>query len=139
MQARTTASNRLAKANRASHGPWSMSEGKRRSKENNGKSKRSKGANGSCKGRTSKTGISGLENLKSETSLETQDSAKKGHVCATDTSWIHDERSHEEWNDGWSLDERNDDWSSVGWHEDCEQTYDTSVSSFSLQSFDLCA
>ena len=26
------------------------------------------------------------------------------------------------------------DWSGVGWHEDCEQTYNTSVSSFSLES-----
>ena len=52
----------------------------------------------------------------------------------TDTSWIHDEWSPDEWNDGWSLDEWKHDWSCVGWHEDCEQTYDTSVSSFSLES-----
>ena len=57
-----------------------------------------------------------------------------GQVCTTETSWIHEEWSDEEWNDNWSLDEWNDDWSGVGWHEDCEQTYSTSVSSFSLES-----
>ena len=35
------------------------------------------------------------------------------------------------------FDEWNDDWSSVGWHEFCEQTYDNSASSFSLGDFDL--
>ena len=37
------------------------------------------------------------------------------------------------------LDEWNDDWSSVGWHEGWEQTCDTSVSSFSHGSFDFGA
>ena len=37
------------------------------------------------------------------------------------------------------FDEWNDDWSSVGWHEGREQTYDTSASSFWLGSFDLGA
>ena len=32
-----------------------------------------------------------------------------------------------------------DDWSSVGWHEGWEQTYDTSASSFSLGGLDLGA
>ena len=32
------------------------------------------------------------------------------------------------------MDQWNDDWICVGWHEDCEQTYDTSVSSFSHES-----
>ena len=62
-----------------------------------------------------------------------------GHVCTTDTSWIRDEGRPDEWNDGWSLDEWNHDWSSVGWYEDCEQTSDTSASSFSLESFDFSA
>ena len=128
---------------------WSTSEpsisGKGKSKENHGKSKGlskgtksenkgSKGAKCSCKGKTAKTGISGLENLKSETCSETQESVQMGQVYTTDTSWIHDEWSPDEWNDGWSLDDWNDDWSCVGWHEDCEQTHDTSVSSFSLES-----
>ena len=86
--------------------------------------------------KTSKTGLSGLENSKLETSSETQESAQ---TCPTDNSWIHDGRSLEEWNDGWSLDEWNDDWSSVGWHEGWEQTYDTSASSFSLGGLDLGA
>ena len=52
-----------------------------------------------------------------------------GQVCTLETSRIHDE-----WNDGWGLDEWNDYWSGVGWHEGCEQTYNRSVSSFSLES-----
>ena len=136
LQARSPASNRLAKANRASHGPRVKAKErvKRTMEKSKGQSKGSKGAKGSCKGKTSKTGISGLENLKSETLSETQESAQMGHVCTTDTSWIHDEWSPDERHDGWSLDEWNDDWSLVGWQEDCEQTCDTSVSSFSLGS-----
>ena len=138
MQARTPASNRLAKANRASR--WSTREGKGKSKENKGKfegqSKGTKGATGSHKGKTSRNGLSGLGISTSETSLETRESVHMG-VCTTDTSWIRGEWSPDEWNDGWSFDEGNDDWSSVGWHEDCEQTYDTSVSSFSPGSFDI--
>ena len=62
-----------------------------------------------------------------------------GHVCTTDTSWIHYERNPDEWNDGWSLDGWNDDWSLDGWHEGWEQTHDTSASSFSLGNLDLSA
>ena len=122
---------------------WSTREDEGKSKENNGKPKGQfkgfKGATGSSKGKTSKTGISGRENVKSETSSETQESAQMGNVCASDMSWIHDEWSPDAWNDGRSLDEWNNDWSSVGWHEDCEQTCDTPVSSFSLESFDFGA
>ena len=119
MQARTLASNRLAKANRASHGPRVRAKARVTKSAN-------QGAKGMHKGKTSKTGISGLENLNSEASSETQES---GHVGTTDTSW----------NDEWSFDEWNDDWIGVGWREDCEQTYDTSVSSFSLLCLDLGA
>ena len=62
-----------------------------------------------------------------------------GHVCTTDTSWIHDGWGLDERNDGWSFDKWNDDWSSVGWHEGGEQTYDTSASSFSHGGLDLGA
>ena len=144
MQARTRASKRLAKGNHIKS--WSKNEpsitGKGKKKENSekpkGKSKETKGAiqgsKGSGNGKTSKTGISGLENLKSETSSKTQESVQMGQVCTTETSWIHDEWSLDEWNDGWRLDKWNDDWSGVGWHEDCEQTYNTSASSFSFVS-----
>ena len=102
-------SNRLARANRASHGP-TKSEGKGKSKENNGKPKgKSKGAKGLHKGKTSKTGLSGLEHSKSETSSETQEPA---WTCPTDNSWFHDGWSQDEWNDGRSYDEWNDDWGS---------------------------
>ena len=73
-------------------------EGKGKSKENKekskGKSKRTKGAKG-YKGKTSKTRPPGLENSKSETSSEIQES---GHVRTTDNSWFHDGWSHDEWN-----------------------------------------
>ena len=123
---------------------WSTSEGKGNSKENKekfkGKSKGTKGAirgaKGSHKGKTSKTGLSNLENLKSETSSETQESAQ---TYPTDNSWIHDGWSLGEWNGGWSCDEWNDDWSSVGRHDGWEQTYDNSASSFSLGGLDLGA
>ena len=75
MHARAQASNRRAKANRASHGP--RVKAKERVKRTKGKSKgRSKGtksanqgAKGLHKGKTSKTDLSGLENSKSETSV----------------------------------------------------------------------
>ena len=54
-------------------------------------------AEGSHKGKTSKTGPSGLENSKSETSSETQESAQ---TCPTDNSWIHDGWNPDEWKDG---------------------------------------
>ena len=62
------------------------------------------------KSKTSKTGLPGLENLKSETSSDTQESAQK---CPTDTSW-NDGWNCDEWNDGWSFDEWNDDGTRVG-------------------------
>ena len=37
-----------------------------------------------------------------------------GQVYTTDTSWIHEEWSLDERNDGWSFDEWNDDWNCVG-------------------------
>ena len=86
---------------------WSKSQGK-------GKRKRIVQRNQRCdprcqnahtRGKTSKTGLSGLENSKSETSSDTQESAQ---TCPTDKPWIHD---------GWSLDEWNDG-------EGSEQTYD---------------
>ena len=74
-----------------------------------------------------KAGLSGLENPTSETSSETQESAQ---TYPTDTSYTDNScvMSYDEWND---------DWSSIGWHEGWEQTYDTSASSFSLGGLDL--
>ena len=122
---------------------WSTSEGKGKTNEHKGKSKgtskrtkcANQGAKGTHKGKTSKTGLSGLENSKSETTSETQEFSQ---TCTTDTSW-NDGWNGDEWNDGWSFDEWNDDWSSVGWHEGWEQTYDTSASSFSLGGLDVSA
>ena len=114
---------------------WSKSEPSMTGKgkcEEHGTKGAIQGSESSVENKLSTIGISGLENLKSETSSETQDSMQLGQVCTTDT-WIHDEWRCDEWNDGKSLDEWNDDWSHAGWHEDCEQTYNTSVSSFSLK------
>ena len=69
-------------------------EGKGKSKDSkgkfSGKSKGTKGANG--KGETSKTGLSGLDNSKTETSSETQESAQTYPTdnSYTDTSWSSD-------------------------------------------------
>ena len=89
MHARAQASNRLAKANRASHGP------RVKAKE---RVKRTKGAKGSHKGKTSKTGLSGHANSTSEASSETQETAQ---TCPADNSWVHDGWNCDEWNDGW--------------------------------------
>ena len=76
MHAKAQASNRMTKANRARHGPRVSlhSQAKGKSKENKEKSKgifkgnnsANQGAKGSHKDKTSKTGLSGLENSKSE-------------------------------------------------------------------------
>ena len=46
-------------------------------------------------------------------------------VCITETSWIQEEGSDDEWND---------DWSCVEWHEDCERMCCETVSSFAFES-----
>ena len=66
----------MPKANRASRGPRVSphTQAKERVKRTiKGKSNGTKGATGSHKGKTSKNGLSGLENSKSETSSETQE------------------------------------------------------------------
>ena len=109
--ARTQASNRLARANRASHGPRVRTKGRvKRTMESPKEPK--------VKSKVPKAHSLSFENSTSETSSETQESAE---TCTTDKSWFHD---------GWSPDDWNDDWSSVGWHEGCEQTHDNSASSF---------
>ena len=57
-----------------------------------------------------------------------------GQADNDDTSWIHEEWSLDEKNDGWNSDEWNDDRNCVGWRVDCERTHVTSVISFSLES-----
>ena len=74
---------------------WSKSEGKGKSKENKrkstGKSKRTEGAKVSHKGKTSKTGLSGFENSKSEAKL-----GNKG-ICTDMYHWHFLERWLEFW------------------------------------------
>ena len=101
--------------------------------KSNGTKSANQGAKGLHKGKTSKAGLSGFENSKSEASSDIQESAQ---TCTTDTSW-NDGWSFDEWNGGWSFSGWHD--SSVGWHEGWEQTYDTSASSFSLGGLDVSA
>ena len=71
---------------------WSMSEpsisGKGQSK---GTKSENKGVKGSCKSKTSETGISGLENKKSETCSGNQELVQMRQVYTSGTSWIHEE------------------------------------------------
>ena len=67
----------------------------------------------------------------SETTSETRELAQP---CPTDSCTDNCWRD-----DGWSYDEGDDDWSSVGWHEGWDQMCDNSASSLSLGSFDLGA
>ena len=106
-----TAMHAEAQASRASRGPRKSphSQAKARVKKTKGTRSANQVAKGSHKGKTSKAGLSGLENSKS--------------ACTTDISW----------NDGWSFDEWKDDRSLVGPHEGWEQTCDTSASTFSVE------
>ena len=111
--AKAQASNRMAKANRASHGqrvsPRTQAKVRVRKtrvnpKENPKEPKVRTKVPKAYKGKTSKTGLPSLENSKSETNSGTQESA---YVCSTDLSW-NDDWNCDEWNDGWSFDEWND-------------------------------
>ena len=124
MHAKAQAISRMAKANRASHGPRVSphSQAKVRVKKARENPKEPKVRNKVPKAYTRakhRELVSSLENSESDASSEIQESAQ---TFITDTSW----------NNGWNCDEWNDGWSSVGWHEGREQTYDTSASSFSL-------
>ena len=145
MHTRAQASNRMAKANKASHGPKVSphTQAKAIVRKNNGKFKgksqgtksANQGAKGVHKGKTSKAGLSCLENSKSDASSDIQEPAL---TYTTDVS-CNDGWNGDECNYGWSFDEWNDGWSSVGWHEGWEQTYDTSASSFSLGGLNVSA
>ena len=125
MHAKATASNHLAKANRASHGPRVRAKERLKRVREHPKEnpKVPKGAKGSYKGKTSKTGLSCLENPKSETSSETQESAP---TLTLTTRTLAIPGVMMAWND---------DWSSGGWYDGWEQTYDNSANSLSLRRF----
>ena len=124
MHVKALASNRLTRANRASHGPRVRAKERvKRTRENLKESlQEPKVPKGCTKVKHRKLVYQVLKNSKSETTSDTQESAE---TCPTDTSW-NDGWNGDQWNDGWSFDEWNDDCSSVGWHEGWEQTYDTS-------------
>ena len=84
----------------------------KRIKENpKGTKRENTGAKGSCKGKK----------------------LELGQVDNDDRSWIHEEWSFDERNDGWSSDGWTDDGNGVEWREDCEQAH-VAASSFSLES-----
>ena len=100
-----------------------------------GKSNEGKG-DGKSKGKSqgSKSEVCARVELrpKSGRGSETQESGQTWHTdnAYTNNSWF---------DGGWSCDEWNDDWCSVGWHEGWKQTNDNVASSVSLVSFDLGA
>ena len=138
MHTRAPASNRLAKASKASHGSRVSPSitGKGKSKENKRKSKgtskgtnsSNQGAKGVHRGETLKAGLSGLGGLKSDASFRNLHRrvplTLPGTMVGTMTR-----------NDGWSFDEWNDDWSSVGWHEVGNKRTTVPQAYFSLAGF----
>ena len=138
MHARAQASNRMAKANRASHGPRVSPHTQARVRVN--KTRKNPEENPKepkVRTKVPKAYITQRVKHRKLVSrvLKTRNRRKArklmefAQACTTCLSW----------NDGWSFDEWNDDWSSVGWHEDWEQTYDTSASSLSLGKLDVSA
>ena len=83
---------------------WSKSEGKGKSKRTRENPKDSPKEPQVPKAleKTHRKLVPQVLNTENRNKLGTQESAQMGHVCTTDTSWIHDEWSLDEWNDGWS-------------------------------------
>ena len=125
MHAKAQASNRMAKANRASHGPRVRTKARlnktlKNPKENPKEPKvRTKVLKACTRTKYRKLVSQVLETRNQRPSSEIQESAQtdESHWC----------------DDGWSY-EWKDDWSSVGWHEGWERTYDTSASPFSVNT-----
>ena len=145
MHAKAQASNRMEKANRASHGPrvspHNQAKVRKRNTRENPKENpkepkvRTKVPKAYTKATHRKRVSQVLNNSKTDASSNIQESAP---TYTTDISW-NDGWNGDEWNCDWSFDEWNDDWSSVGWHEGWEHTYDTSASSLSLGGLDVSA
>ena len=115
MHARAQASSRLARANRASHGP--RVRAKERVKKTREKPKESpKEPKMRSKVPKAHTRVKHRKLVYQSGKLETRDKLglhESAQTCPTDNSWIHD---------GWNLVEWNDDWTSIGWHEGWERT-----------------
>ena len=128
MHARTQASNRLAAANTASHGPRERAKVRvKRTRDNlKDSSKERKVPKARTRAKHRKQVYQVLKTRNQRQARKLRNLHRQ--TCPTDTS-CNDGWNCDDWNDGWSLDKWNDDWSSVGWHEGWEQTYDTSASS----------
>ena len=131
MHARTQASNRLAKANRGSprvRAKVRVKKTRRNPNENPKEPKVSKVRTG-AKHRKLLSPVLKNRNHRQARTLRNL----HRHVPLTLSGTMVG-------SDGWSFDEWNDHWSSVGWHEGWEQMYDTSANSFSSRgSLDLGA
>ena len=138
MHARAQASNRLARASRASHGP------RVRAKEREKRTRRNpKERSNDPKVPKDHAIVKHRKLVYQVLKTRNQRQARKlwnlhRRVPLIILGFVMD-GSPDERNDGWSCDEWNDDWSLAGWHEGWEQTYDNSASSFSLGGFDLGA
>ena len=130
MQARTPASNRLAKANRASHGPrMKAKERVKRTREN---PKDPKVPKVRTRARHRKL-VSQVLKARNQRQARTLRNLHR-HVPLTLPGTMVGKVTN-----GTMAGEWNDDWSSVGWHAGWDQTYDTSASSFSLGGLDVSA
>ena len=118
---KATAINHLARANRTSPGPRLRANERVKKVRCNPKVPKVPKVRTSVEPRRLVYQV--LKNSKSETSSETQETAQ---TYPTDNSCMDNSKCDH-------------DWSSIGWHEGWEQTYDTTASSFSLESFDLDA
>ena len=136
MHARAQASNRLAHANKASHGPRVRAEVRTKNTREKPKDPKMRAKVPKAFSRaTHRKLVSQVLKTRNQRQAPKQESAQ---TCTTDTHW-NEGWIGEEWNDGWTFDVWNHDWSSVGWHEGWEQTHDTSESSYSLGGLDVRA
>ena len=142
MHARAQANNRLARANRARHGPRVRAKDRVNKTRENPKES-TKGPKVRSKEPKAHTMLKYRELVSQVWKTRNQRQAGKlrnrhRRVPLSIHGFMID-GVLTKWNDGWSYDEWNDDWSLVGWHEGCEQLYDNSASSFSLGSLALGA
>ena len=147
MHAKAQASNRMAKASRARHGPRvsphtqakvRLRENRKENPKENPKEPkvRTKEPKAYTRAKTHRKRVSQV--LKTRNRKQIRE-LRNLHMSVPLIFLGMRVGIDDEWNDGWSFDEWNDDWSSVGRHEGWEQTYDTSASPFSIGGLDVSA
>ena len=137
MHARAQVSNRLAKANRASHGPRVRAKARtKRTRENpeeNPMEPKVPKVRTRAKHRKLVSQVLKTRKQRRARTLRNRDMSVPLALPGTMVGMVTNGTM------AGVFDEWNDDWSSVGWHEGWEQTYDTSASPFSLGSLDVSA